>query len=69
MRILVLVVGIIILLFLSRREGFVDADPCAGLTDTSPASSVSPACLQKIWNDVGCSTIGTVYPPSNYSGW
>jgi len=69
MRILVLIVGIIILLFLSRREGFVDADPCAGLTDTSPASSVSPACLQKIWNDVGCSTIGTVYPPSNYSGW
>jgi hypothetical protein len=46
-RILALVVGIIILLLLSRSEGFADADPCAGLTDTSPASSVSPACLQK----------------------
>lgn len=68
-RILALLVGIIVLLFLSRSEGFADADPCAGLTDNSPASSVSPACLQKIWNDVGCSTIGTVYPPSNYSGW
>ena len=68
-RILALIVGIIILLLLSRSEGFANADPCAGLTDTSPASSVSPACLQKIFLDVGCSTIGTVYPPNNYSGW
>lgn len=68
-RIVALIVGIIVLLFLSSSEGFVDADPCAGLTDASPANSVTPACLQKIWNDVGCSTIGTVYPPSNYSGW
>lgn len=45
------------------------ADPCAGLTDTSLASSVSPACLQKIWKDNGCSEKGAAYPPSNYTGW
>jgi len=69
MRILVLVVGIIILLFLSRREGFVDADPCAGLTDTSLSSSISNACLQKMFLDAGCSVTGTAYPSASGKMW
>ena len=44
-------------------------DPCAGLTDTSLASSVTPACLQKVWKDAGCNERGTIYPSSTYQGW
>ena len=69
MRILVLIVGIIILLFFSRREGFADADPCTGLTDASLASSISHACLKKMFLDVGCSVTGTAYPSTPDRTW
>lgn len=70
LRILALVAGIIILLFLSQSEGFLDApDPCAGLTDGSLASSISHACLKKMFLDVGCSVTGTAYPSTPDRTW
>jgi len=68
-RILALLVGIIILLLLSRSEGFADADPCAGLTDNSLASSIPHACLQKMFLEAGCSVMGTAYPATPAKGW
>ena len=44
-------------------------DPCAGLTDTSLASSVSVPCLRKILTDEGCTSSGTVWPQDDYDGW
>jgi len=44
-------------------------DPCAGLTDSSPASSVSVACLRKHLKDEGCTDKGTVWPGDDYAGW
>lgn len=53
----------------SQRPAAAAGDPCAGLTDGSLASSVSPACLQKLWKDKGCSEKGAAYPSNNYKGW
>ena len=44
-------------------------DPCAGLTDTSLASSVPVSCLRKILTDEGCTSSGTVWPGDDYVGW
>ena len=44
-------------------------NPCAGYTDNSLASSVTLACLQKIWLDSGCTTTGTSYPRNTNSWW
>ena len=44
-------------------------DPCAGLVDDSPASSIPAKCLQKIFKDEGCTEEGTVYPADDYNGW
>jgi len=44
-------------------------NPCAGFTDTTPASSVTPACLQQLWKNAGCSEEGTVAPTDTYTGW
>jgi hypothetical protein len=68
-RLFILLIAIIVLVFFLRTEGFTD-DPCAGLTDNSLASSVSPACLKKMWNEKGCSTEGTIYSnATNGEGW
>ena len=68
-RILALIVGIIVLLYLSRTEELFNSDPCAGLTDNSLASSISHACLQKMFLDAGCSVTGTAYPATPAKGW
>ena len=44
-------------------------DPCAGLTDSSLASSVSVECLRKVLRDEGCTERGTVWPVDDYNGW
>jgi hypothetical protein len=44
-------------------------DPCAGLVDDSPASTIPVKCLQKIVKDEGCTEEGTVYPGDDYNGW
>lgn len=47
-------------------------NPCAGITPTSLAKDVSPACLQQTWKAVGCSEKGTVYTGSSgftVKGW
>ena len=44
-------------------------DPCAGLTDTSLASSVPVSCLRKLLTDEGCTSSGTVWPGDDYDGW
>lgn len=67
-RLFTLLVAIIVLVVFLRTEGFTD-DPCAGLTDSSLASSVSPACLKKMWKEKGCSTEGTIYDSTNGGGW
>jgi hypothetical protein len=45
------------------------SDPCAGLTDSSPASAVPVSCLRKILKDEGCTDKGTVWPGDDYAGW
>lgn len=50
-------------------EGFNAPDPCQGVTDATLGSSVSDACLQKIWLDAGCSAEGTVYPKTGIKNW
>jgi len=50
-------------------EGFNTPDPCQGVTDATLASSVSDACLQKMWLDAGCSAEGTVYPATGTKKW
>ena len=45
------------------------ADPCTGLVDDSPASSIPAKCLQKIFKDEGCTEEGTRYPGDDYNGW
>ena len=45
------------------------SDPCNGLADDSLASNVTPACLQKLWLDSGCTKDGDIYPNDNYKGW
>jgi len=49
-----------------------DATPCAGLTDTSPASTVPVACLRKTLKDTGgCVESGSIYKglTDDYNGW
>ena len=43
--------------------------PCAGLTDTSLASSIPVSCLRKLLTDEGCTSNGTVWPADDYDGW
>ncbi len=44
-------------------------DPCKGFTDTTPASQITPKCLQQVFLQAGCSKKGTAYPADNYNGW
>ena len=44
------------------------SDPCAGLTDSSPASAVPVSCLRKILTDEGCTDKGTVWPQDGSDG-
>jgi hypothetical protein len=48
---------------------YKDLTPCYGLNDNSPASSVKPDCLQKIWLDSGCNTSGTRYRTEWSNDW
>ena len=43
--------------------------PCAGLTDTSLASSIPVSCLRKLLTDEGCTSNGTIWPDDDYDGW
>ena len=43
--------------------------PCAGLTDTSLASSIPVSCLRKLLTDEGCTSNGTIWPADDYDGW
>ena len=45
------------------------SDPCAGLVDTSLASSIPVSCLRKLLTDEGCTDQGTVWPGDDYDGW
>ena len=45
------------------------SDPCAGLVDTSLASSIPVSCLRKLLTDEGCTDQGTVWPGDDYNGW
>lgn len=54
---------------LNLEKSNTTSDPCAGYTDNSLASSVTLACLQKIWLDSGCTTTGTSYPRNTNSWW
>ena len=64
-----LLILIIVLLCTSpNTDGFL-TNACAGLTRDSPASSVSPACLQQTFLEVGCNKGGTIYPSDTYTGW
>ena len=45
------------------------SDPCAGLTDTSLASSVPVSCLRKLLTDKGCTPSGTMWPDDDYDDW
>jgi hypothetical protein len=49
-------------------DGFA-ADPCQGVTDATLGSSVSDACMQKMWLDAGCSAEGSVYPKTGEKNW
>ena len=62
---------ILLIAFMTYRhtEGFDTPDPCQGVTDTTLASAVSDACLQKMWLDAGCSAEGTVYPATGTKKW
>lgn len=67
------VVGFAIWFFFLRKRKSSGSttiiDPCAGLTDTSLASSVPVACLRKLLKDEGCNETGTVWPQDDYNGW
>lgn len=67
-KILLLFLLLCIILFYYSTEGF-ESDPCAGLTDGSLASDVSPACLRKMFLNAGCSVNGTAYPKGEYKSW
>jgi hypothetical protein len=67
-KILLLFLLLCIILFYYSTEGFI-SDPCAGLTDGSLASDVSPACLRKMFLNAGCSVNGTAYPKSEDKTW
>lgn len=59
---------VVIVLTYRNIDGFTN-DPCAGLTDSSPANQASAACVQQSWLNAGCSANGTVAPNSTYNGW
>ena len=71
LQLIFLVMCIILLAYWCNvQEGFATSvDPCAGLTDTTPADSISNACLQKMFIDAGCTKTGTAYPPSTGKHW
>ena len=53
-----------------KKDGAcVEKNPCAGLTDTSLASSVPVSCLRKLLTDEGCTSNGTIWPDDDYDGW
>jgi len=64
-----ILIAVIVIVAYRHVEGFDTPDPCAGLTDASPAHLVPSACVQKAWKDAGCSEDGTVAPGSTYNGW
>ena len=65
-----IVIATLILLWYIPQEHFEDADPCAGLTDSTIASSIPVSCIQKLVRDEGCSTTGSIYPPNaSWKGW
>jgi hypothetical protein len=66
-----IVLLIILIAFMTYRQtdGFDSPDPCQGVTDSTLASAVSDACLQKMWLDAGCSAEGTVYPTTGTKKW
>jgi len=69
-RLIFLLLAIVTMVYYVRIEGFVNAvDPCAGLTDATPANAISNACLQKMFLEAGCSVNGTAYPPSTGNTW
>jgi len=69
-RLIFLLLAIVATVYYVRMEGFVNTvDPCAGLTDASPASSISNACLQKMFLEAGCSKSGTAYPADTGVMW
>ena len=70
-RLIFLVICIIFLAYFCYvKEGFVGlSDPCAGLTDADKSSSISNACLQKMFLNAGCSKSGTAYPADTGVMW
>ena len=68
LRLIFILLAIVAIVYYIRVEGF-QSDPCAGLTDATPANAISNACLQKMFLDVGCSVNGTAYPPSTGQTW
>ena len=65
----VLLLLLVVIVLTYRNIDGVTNDPCAGLTDSSPANQVSSACVQQSWLNAGCSVNGTVAPNSTYNGW
>jgi len=65
---IVLLIILIVIIRYQQVDGFA-VDPCEGVTDSTLASAVSDACLQKIWLDAGCSTEGTNYPKTGSKIW
>jgi hypothetical protein len=63
-RLIIIIICIVLVYFYNVREGFV-TDPCAGLTDHSLASSISNACLQKMFIESGCSVME--HPPNDFA--
>lgn len=69
LRVIFLIVCILLLAYFCYvKEGF-SSDPCAGLTDADPSSSISNACLQKMFLNAGCSKSGTAYPADTGVMW
>ena len=68
LRLIFILLAIVAIVYYIRVEGF-QSDPCAGLTDATPANAISNACLQKMFLDAGCSVNGTAYPPSTGQTW
>jgi hypothetical protein len=65
---IVLLIILIVIIRYQQVDGF-SADPCQGVTDSTPGNAVSDACLQKLWLDAGCSAEGTTYPKTGETNW
>ncbi len=65
---IILLIILIVIIRYQQVDGF-SADPCQGVTDSTLASAVSDACLQKMWLDAGCSAEGTSYPKTGEKIW